>query len=194
MKQVVRHLCLYAILLTLLVWVIGFVGFSLYALSFKFAPQTQAEGIVALTGGTDRIATSILLLEENSSAQLLISGVNKQVPPAEILRMVPSHLTNKITLGYLAETTAENALETANWIRQKNIQSILLVTSFYHMPRSMFEILKHTPHLTIVPYPVFPKSFNNSVEWIKTRYAWLLFIEYHKFIVVHLKQLFFERI
>ena len=62
------------------------------------------------------------------------------------------------------------------------------------MPRSMFEILKHTPHLTIVPYPVFPKSFNNSVEWIKTRYAWLLFIEYHKFIVVHLKQLFFERI
>lgn len=191
MKQVVRHLCLYAILLTLLVWVIGFVGFSLYALSFKFAPQTQAEGIVALTGGTDRIATSILLLEENSSAQLLISGVNKQVPPAEILRMVPSHLTDKITLGYLAETTAENALETANWIRQKNINSILLVTSFYHMPRSMFEILKHTPHLTIVPYPVFPKSFNNSVEWIKTRYAWLLFIEYHKFIVVHLKQLFF---
>ncbi|MBQ9739108.1 MAG: YdcF family protein [Alphaproteobacteria bacterium] len=191
MKQVVRHLCLYTILLTLLVWVIGFVGFSLYALSFKFAPQTQAEGIVALTGGTDRIATSILLLEENSSAQLLISGVNKQVPPAEILRMVPSHLTDKITLGYLAETTAENALETANWIRQKNINSILLVTSFYHMPRSMFEILKHTPHLTIVPYPVFPKSFNNSVEWIKTRYAWLLFIEYHKFIVVHLKQLFF---
>ena len=194
MKQFVRHLCLYTILLTLLVWAIGFVGFSLYALSFKFAPQTQAEGIVALTGGTDRIATSILLLEENSSAQLLISGVNKQVPPAEILRMVPSHLTDKITLGYLAETTAENALETANWIRQKNINSILLVTSFYHMPRSMIEILKHTPHLTIVPYPVFPKSFNNSVEWIKTRYAWLLFIEYHKFIVVHLKHLFFERI
>ena len=194
MKQFVRHLCLYTILLTLLVWVIGFVGFSLYALSFKFAPQTQAEGIVALTGGTDRIATSIQLLEENSSAQLLISGVNKQVPPAEILRMVPSHLTDKITLGYLAETTAENALETANWIRQKNINSILLVTSFYHMPRSMIEILKHTPHLTIVPYPVFPKSFNNSVEWIKTRYAWLLFIEYHKFIVVHLKHLFFERI
>lgn len=194
MKQFVRHLCLYTILLTLLVWVIGFVGFSLYALSFKFAPQTQAEGIVALTGGTDRIATSIQLLEENSSAQLLISGVNKQVPPAEILRMVPSHLTDKITLGYLAETTAENALETANWIRQKNINSILLVTSFYHMPRSMVEILKHTPHLTIVPYPVFPKSFNNSVEWIKTRYAWLLFIEYHKFIVVHLKHLFFERI
>ena len=194
MKQVVRHLCLYTILLTLLVWVIGFVGFSLYALSFKFAPQTTTEGIVTLTGGTDRIATGIRLLEEKNNAQLLISGVNKQVPPAEILRMVPSHLTDKITLGYLAETTAENALETANWIRQKNIQSILLVTSFYHMPRSMFEILKHTPHLTIVPYPVFPKSFNNSVEWIKTRYAWLLFIEYHKFIVVHLKQLFFERI
>ena len=194
MKQFVRHLCLYTILLTLLVWVLGFVCFSLYALSFKFAPQPQTEGIVALTGGTDRITTSIRLLEEKNTGDLLISGVNKQVQPSEILRMVPSHLTDKITLGYLAETTAENAIETTNWIRQKNINSIVLVTSFYHMPRSIFEILKHTPHLTIVPYPVFPKSFNNSVEWIKTRYAWLLFIEYHKFIVVHLKHLFFERI
>ena len=193
MKQVMRHLCLYAILLTSLVWVLGFVGFSLYALSFKFAPQTPAEGIVALTGGTDRITTGIRLLEETNINHLLISGVNKQVPPNEVVRMVPAHLTDKITLGYLAETTAENALETANWIRQKNINSILLVTSFYHMPRSMFEILKHDPHLGIVPYPVFPKSFNNSVDWIKTRYAWLLFIEYHKFIIVHLKHLFFER-
>lgn len=194
MKQFVHHLCLYTILLTLLVWVLGFVCFSLYALSFKFAPRTQAEGIVALTGGTDRITTSIRLLEEQNTGHLLISGVNKQVPPNEILRMVPPHLTDKITLGYLAETTAENAIETTNWIRQKNINSILLVTSFYHMPRSIFEILKHTPHLTIIPYPVFPKSFNNSVDWIKTRYAWLLLIEYHKFIIVHLKHLFFERI
>lgn len=193
MKRIMRHLCLYAILLTLLVWGLGFVCFSLYALSFKFAPQTHSKGIVALTGGTDRITTGIRLLEEQNGDYLLISGVNKQVHPSEILRMVPEHLTDKITLGYLAETTAENAIETTNWIRQKNITSILLVTSFYHMPRSMFEILKHEPYLTIVPYPVFPKSFNNSVDWIKTRYAWLLFIEYHKFIIVHLKHLFFER-
>lgn len=193
MKQLINHLCLYAILLTFVGWLLGFCAFTLYALSFKLTTNQSAEAVVALTGGTDRIETAIRLLNEKEADYLLISGVNKQVRPNEILRKAPPHLTEKITLGYLAETTAENALETVNWIKNKNIKSILLVTSFYHMPRSIFEILKHTPNLTIIPYPVFPKSFNNSVDWIKTRYAWLLFIEYHKFIIVHLKYLFFER-
>lgn len=194
MKKIVRPLCLYTLLLACLAWALGFIGFTLYALSFKFSPKTPTEAIVVLTGGADRIDTAVQLLEETNALHLLISGVNKQVFPNEILDRVPSHLTNKVTLGYLAETTAENALETTLWIKQKNINTILLVTSFYHMPRSVCEILKITPQLTIIPYPVFPKSFNNSVDWIKTRYAWLLFVEYHKFIIVHLKHLFLERI
>lgn len=194
MKQIIRHLCLYAILLICVGWIIGFCAFTLYALSFKLTPQEAGEAVVVLTGGTDRIETGIRLLDEKKADYLLISGVNKQVLPNEILRKAPAHLTDKITLGYVAETTAENAIEIADWVRHKNIKSIILVTSFYHMPRSVFEILKLSPDLTIIPYPVFPKSFGNSVDWIKTRYAWLLLIEYHKFIIVHLKQLFFERI
>ncbi|MBR5130371.1 MAG: YdcF family protein [Alphaproteobacteria bacterium] len=193
MKQLLRHLCFYTILLTITIWVLGFAGFTLYALSFKFSPQTSAEGIVALTGGSDRIDTAVRLLEQENTNYLLISGVNKKVTPNDILSKIPTHLTQKISLGYLAENTAQNAIETSNWVQQKNISSILLVTSFYHMPRSIFEILKLSPNLTIIPYPVFPKSFDNSVDWIKTRYAWLLFIEYHKFIAVHLKYLTIER-
>ena len=57
------------------------------------------------------------------------------------------------------------------------------------MPRSIFEVLKESPDLHIIPQPVFPKSFDNSVDWIRTRYAWLLFIEYHKFLATHLQSL-----
>ena len=55
------------------------------------------------------------------------------------------------------------------------------------MPRSVFEINRKNKTLKIAPMPVFPTEFNNSVNWIKTRYAWLLFIEYHKFVFVNLK-------
>ena len=76
---------------------------------------------------------------------------------------------------------------------KKKIQTILLVTSFYHMPRSIFEVLKVSPDLKVIPLPIFPKSFNDSVDWIRTRYAWLLFVEYHKFIVTKLQN-YAERI
>ena len=91
----------------------------------------------------------------------------------------------KITLGYTAENTRGNAQEINDWIQGKNIHSIILVTSFYHMPRSVFEMLQANSRLKIIPWPVFPQSFNQSVDWVKTRYAWLLFIEYHKFLYIH---------
>ena len=193
MKKFFNHLCLYTSLLAFMVWVIGFCIFVLYSLSFKYSDNVSTDAVVALTGGTDRIKTAVQALDATGANYLLISGVNKKVTPDQILKWVPEHLINKVTLGYLAEDTVGNAKETAEWIQHKNINSILLVTSFYHMPRSQFEILKKAPNLTIIPHPVFPETFGDSVDWIKTRYAWLLFIEYHKFLAVQLKYHTLER-
>lgn len=186
------HLSAYFALLSLMLWIIGFVVFCLYALSFKYSPQEKSDVIVVLTGGSNRIQTGVNLMKQQPSAFLLISGVNKNVTHKKLLKNVPEKLQPHITLGYSAENTYGNAHEINEWIQGKEIHSIILVTSFYHMPRSILEILQVNPSLQIVPWPVFPKSFNNSVEWIKTRYAWLLFIEYHKFLFVYLKY-FLER-
>lgn len=193
MHKVVHHFFLYACLLVLLVWVLGFFAFVLYALSFKFTPETPTDAIVVLTGGTDRIDTAVELLKDRKSEYLLISGVNRLVSTGDLFQQIEPDLLDKITLGYMAENTQENAQETAAWIHNKNLKSVLLVTSFYHMPRSIFEVLKRNPDIQIVPHPVFPKSFDNSVEWIRTRYAWLLFLEYHKFLFVHFKRFWLER-
>lgn len=193
MHKIVHHFFLYACLLALLVWILGFCAFVLYTLSFKLVPETPTEAIVVLTGGTDRIDTAVELLKERPMNYLLISGVNKMVSTEDLFKKTDPKLLEKITLGYMAENTQENALETGAWIQSKKIKSVLLVTSFYHMPRSIFEVLDKNPGLVIVPHPVFPKSFNNSVDWIRTRYAWLLFLEYHKFLFVHFKRLFLER-
>lgn len=178
----------YIFILTVSIWAIGFFIFGLYALSLKYTPTEKADAIVVLTGGEDRIATALALLKENRADQLLISGVNQHVSPNELIRVHPDVDSGQITLGYTAKDTKGNALETANWIDSQQIKSVLLVTSFYHMPRSIAEILNQSPTTHIIPYPVFPQSFNTSVDWIRTRHAWLLFVEYNKFIVIHLKK------
>lgn len=183
----------YTLILMLSLWVIGFCVFGLYALGLKYTPTEKTDAIVVLTGGEDRIATALTLLAENQADRLLISGVNRNVSPTELLHAHPGADLNRITLGYTAQNTRENAQETADWIGQQHIGSVLLVTSFYHMPRSIAEILSQTPNTRIIPYPVFPRSFETSIDWIRTRHAWLLFVEYNKFIIVQLKNLI-ERI
>ncbi len=189
MIKKILDLSVYFSSLLLMFWIIGFVGFCLYAFSFKFAPEHQSDAVVVLTGGTNRIQTGLNLMKKTNASYMLISGVNKDVSHGELFPKMTGKDLNKITLGYDALDTVGNAKEIQSWLKDKKVNSILLVTSFYHMPRSIFEIKKVNKNIQIRPWPVFPKSFNHSVDWIKTRYAWLLFIEYHKYVFVRLKNL-----
>lgn len=191
-KKLMRPCCCYVGILMLTVWIIGFGCFCLYALSLRFQSAEQTDAIVVLTGGGYRVQTALDLLRERYAENLLISGVNETVKKEDLIGTLSEELARNITLGYRAKNTRGNAQEMAHWIKGKNIHSVLLVTSFYHMPRSIFEVLKVSPNVKIIPLPVFPKSFGDSVDWIRTRYAWLLFVEYHKFIAARLLS-FFER-
>lgn len=189
MTKKLLNLAIYFSSLAFMLWMIGLVVFCLYALSFKYAPEKHSDAVVVLTGGTNRIKTGLDLMQKTNAEYMLISGVNKEVSQNELFPNIKNEDLRKITLGYEALDTVGNAQEIKSWIKGKNIKSILLVTSFYHMPRSIFEIKKINKDIQIRPWTVFPKSFNHSVEWIKTRYAWLLFIEYHKYLFVQLKHL-----
>ncbi len=192
-KKIVSPTFLYVLIIAISVWLIGFAGFCLYALSFKFQQAEHADAIVVLTGGGERVSTALQLLEDNYADYLLISGVHPSVKKGDLTGNLSPEIRDRITLGYIAQDTRGNAKETADWIRKNKVESVILITSFYHMPRGIFEVLKVSPDLRIIPQPVFPKSFNDSVDWIRTRYAWLLFIEYHKFLATHLQDLY-ERI
>ncbi len=184
------HLGVYCALIVSTIWLIGFAIFCAYAFSLQSDSLEKRDAVVVLTGGSNRIDTGFRLMKQQGADYLLISGVNKKVSSDKLLKKVPKADRKKITLGYRAENTVGNAKEINQWVKDKEIKSVLLVTSFYHMPRSIFEINKLNPQLKIAPRPVFPKTFGDSVDWIKTRYAWLLFIEYHKFIFVHFMSLF----
>ena len=187
LKKIISSFFWYSAVLAISLWVIGFVAFCLYALSFKYQSPERVDGIVVLTGAGERIPAASDLLGQGYADRLLISGVHASVRPEELLASFSPDVRHCVSLGYQATDTRGNAREIADWTRKNKLESILLITSFYHMPRSLFEVFKLNPSLRVIPFPIFPKSFHDSVDWIRTRYAWLLFSEYHKFIATHLQ-------
>jgi len=115
---------------------------------------------------------------------MLVSGVGKHVSVGALL--VP--YTNKtmfkkrITPGYLARNTYENAEETAIWMELHDFKNLILVTSNFHIPRSIAAFEQKMPHIRITPYPVFSKYLTVSDWWKNKKTASLLFGEYHKWL------------
>ena len=188
MFRFIKTVLEYLFLLGGALWLIGFLIFCGYTISLKYLPTEKTEAIIAWTGGNDRIAEAIRLLQEEQAPRLFISGVHESVTGYHLLKEIPENTQDKIELGYQAKTTHMNALETTDWVNKKGISSVTLVTSFYHMPRSMLELHRTMPKLKITPFAVFPKKFDEDTSWLHTRYAWLLFVEYHKFLIVYFLQ------
>ena len=58
-----------------------------------------------------------------------------------------------------------------------------LVTSAYHMPRSLLEFRRIMPEMIIVPHPVFPEDYNPRHWWRWPGSPGLVISEYSKYLV-----------
>ena len=180
-----KSFALYAVLVLLTLWILGFLAFAGYLFALSYKKPANADVIVVWTGGADRVTTAVNLLEKQYAEHLFISGVNAGVSAQSVLKDVPAQFKHKIDLGRFAENTYENAVETAEWIADHEATSVLLVTSLYHMPRSLLELKNQTKNTTIMPYPVTPKQVDTA--WIHTTNATQIFIEYNKLLAVWLR-------
>ena len=84
--------------------------------------------------------------------------------------------------------TLGNAIETAEWSRDKNFRSLRLVTSAYHMPRSLIEFKHAMPNIQIIAHPVFPAHVKVDEWWAWSGTAELIASEYTKFLLAWLRQ------
>ncbi|WEK50618.1 MAG: YdcF family protein [Candidatus Kaistia colombiensis] len=147
--------------------------------------DVSADGIVALTGGTARIDGALALLRDNRAEKLLISGVNPAVGRHDIARAVESAdsvvLDQRVDLGHAARDTIGNADETRAWVEKQGIHSLIIVTSDYHMPRSMVELGRAMPGVRLIPYPVSNKQLEMDRWWRHAASVKLLLGEYLKY-------------
>lgn len=118
-------------------------GFAYFALSLPQSSNETADAVVVLTGGANRIDRALTLLEDKRAEKMLISGVDKDVKPAELAAEYgrdDALFSCCIDLGFRSVDTRSNALETARWVARHDVQSLLLVTHDWHMRRARLEL------------------------------------------------------
>lgn len=143
------------------------------------------DAIVVLTGGSLRLQSGLALLGEGKGRKLFVSGVNQEVKLGQLLRIAgnaPDWAACCVVLGYDADDTLGNALETARWMRRENYRSLRLVTAWYHMRRSLLEFERAMPGITIIPHPVYPDRARLSHWWEWRGTATLMIGEYVKYL------------
>ena len=164
----------------------GFSWFVLHIASEEVSLETKADGIVALTGSAARIPDAIELLASERGKRLLITGVHRATSAKEIARLTPlysKYFTCCIDLDRSALNTFGNALETRRWARQHNFNSLIVVTSNWHMPRAMAELAHQLPDVTLTAYPVISEKEKVEPWWSSVDTARFLFAEYLKYVL-----------
>jgi uncharacterized SAM-binding protein YcdF (DUF218 family) len=193
MGRVARRLWRLIVLATFAVgvaFVAGFLWFVASVPTEEVSIDRPADGIVVLTGGASRIADAIELLAAGRGKRLLISGVHPTTSSSELARLSPAYgrwMTCCVDLGHAAINTSGNAIEIKHWVTDRGFRSIIVVTSNYHMPRTMAELRRRMPEVALVPFPVVTDKMRNEAWWSSPPTAKLLFSEYLKYIVAQVR-------
>lgn len=166
-------------------WLIGFLVFMAVIWAAEPPnPIPHADGIVALTGGEDRVSAGLALLSEQAAPALLISGAGRGTYLGDFTAddtAAATKYAGEITLGHAALSTRGNAEETAAWANAHHMKSLLIVTADYHMPRAILELRRYLPGVTLVAVPVRPPAMSHLLGLPTLR---LLALEYTKFLIV----------
>lgn len=155
-------------------------------------PFPEADGIVALTGGTlERLTTGMELLASGHGRRLLISGVNPQVKDEELFKLLRTSdelFKCCVDIGRRAEDTLGNATETAAWANRNGFETLVVVTDNYHMPRALSELRSAMPNVKLAPYPVRTRMTRSGVWQNDPGAASRLAGEYLKYLVVRVRE------
>lgn len=156
----------------------------------RISPQElpQADAIVALTGSAGRIEYAFTLFLQGKAPRLFISGTAKGARLNDVLGTLPREMQTQITdaqrayidLGDKATSTLQNAQELADWVADHSVKRVLLVTSDYHMPRSILECSRTVPHVELIAAPFASSEVHLPNWWADAPSRNRVLSEYHK--------------
>lgn len=176
-----------------ILWAIGFMSFVGQLPAPASGSPDKSDGIVVYTGGPDRITAGMEIFSNGNGDRLLISGVHKDTSRERLATLwagAPALFDCCVDLGREALTTEGNAAEAGVWLRDHDYESLVLVTSEYHMPRALVSTRAQLPDATIVPYAV-TSGYLDSQGRPATLSAWgKLSGEYSKYLLAQVKAFF----
>ena len=181
---------LLTVLIVAIIWGVGLFRFAAAIPTEVEDSDTRTDAIVVLTGGSGRLSEGLELLARNLADKLFVSGVYRGVDVNKLIELsqhTPEEFNCCVEIGHSAGDTAGNAAETASWARRHKITSLRIVTSNYHMPRSLLEFREMMPQAVFIPHPVFSRNVKQDRWWTWPGTSTLIVGEYNKFLLVWLR-------
>ena len=151
--------------------------------------ENYNSAIVVLTGGKGRINKGIELFDNNFAKFLIISGVFRE-SESEIKDIIDKKLLKQtccVVFDKNATNTQENAIEVAKWLDDnRSIKKLILVSSYYHLPRSYMIFSNVMDNIDIKLVPVeFRIRLDKSIFF----HIRIITLEYFKIIYTSLRLL-----
>ena len=180
-------------ILTLSCFLAGLQHFVLNLPKISNPVPPPTDGIVVITGGQQRLADGLRLLQIGAGKALLVSGVgigvSKSILADELQLDAPVRtlLDCCVTLEFAASDTRGNALAASRWAAKNKFQSLHLVTSNYHMPRAKHVFTRKMLDLELYFWPVSPTDLTLETWWREPDIVRLLTREYAKYLTEHLR-------
>lgn len=168
--------------------VIAFVAIAVLFVDFTYKTfsvsrrNVKTDAIVVLAGGKGRIEEGARLYREHMSPNLFLIGVDPSVRKSDLFRERRGEVGGEgVFLEKVSRNTLENALYARDMLLKKEVSSILLITSRYHMKRAVLIFRNTLPKdIAIYPYPV--DSSNLKEDWWSHGGSFrLLFSEFYKY-------------
>ena len=177
-----RKLFIYFFSLFLILLIIGFFNFLKIITYTNLITGKNIDGIAILTGGKGRIDLGLNLFKEQSNIRLIISGVDNKV---SINSVLPSKFqeNNRIYIDQVSESTFENAKVISDWAKKNQLYNINVITSYYHMPRSMLLLNKFKEKVNYYAYPVKKEKSKHSYFLPDMLFNLFLMQEYIKYLL-----------
>jgi uncharacterized SAM-binding protein YcdF (DUF218 family) len=138
------------------------------------AERSEARGQIFLTSDGSRLITAVELARRYPAARLVFTGglgTFREGPPEAVsarkLWLSLGVPEERMTFEAKSRNTWENAVFTRDLIKPKPGETWLLVTSAWHMPRSV-GIFRRLG-IDVIPYPVAYRTFGDERDfWVST--------------------------
>ena len=158
-----------------------FIFFLSLVKNFKndYTTIKSIDSIVVLTGDKFRISKGMEILSNGIGEKLLLSGVNKNIKLTNIKNEFPKYknfFDCCVEIENISSNTFENSRETFLWLEKNKYNSVLIVSSDYHMPRAKLEFEKFLNTKNTYYHPVNSNNNLKAIGKIKK-----LFLEYVKY-------------
>ena len=154
-------------------------------MNFEEHAPAHGDAVVVLTGGELRVREGLKIFADGAGRRILISGAHRATSKDDLRRLSgvsPILFECCVDVGYAAADTFGNAAETRAWLETWRFRRLIVVTSNYHMPRSLMELGRALPGVELVPHAVVSHNYRSNEWWRHPGAIKLVAREYVKFL------------